>query len=195
PSAHARAARHGRLLRGAHGEAFVIGIRRARPTDAAAIAAVHVAAWRSTYPGILPDRYLAHLSVIRQASHYDRAIRAEGGVFVAAAWGDDLPPGGRPHVVGFTTTGLARSPGLAEAEIQTLYVLDDWRERGLGIERPDLAIDAALAHAAGNQLRELAAEIEDQDPFGGGILGHLVRSSHGGPGSSTAGYGRQAADP
>ncbi|MGH7083197.1 MAG: GNAT family N-acetyltransferase, partial [Acetobacteraceae bacterium] len=65
----------------------MIGIRRARPADAAAIAAVHVAAWRSTYPGILPDRYLAHLSVIRQASHYDRAIRAEGGVFVAAAWG------------------------------------------------------------------------------------------------------------
>ncbi|MGH7050712.1 MAG: GNAT family N-acetyltransferase [Acetobacteraceae bacterium] len=110
----------------------MIGIRRARPADAAAIAAVHVAAWRSTYPGILPDRYLAHLSVIRQASHYDRAIRAEGGVFVAAAWGDDLPPGGRPHVVGFTTTELARSPGLAEGEIETLYVLDDWRERGLG---------------------------------------------------------------
>ncbi|MBV9785789.1 MAG: GNAT family N-acetyltransferase, partial [Acidisphaera sp.] len=40
----------------------MIAIRRARPADAAAIAAVHVAAWRSAYPGILPDTYLARLS-------------------------------------------------------------------------------------------------------------------------------------
>ena len=31
---------------------------------------------------------------------------------------------------------------------------------------PDLAIDAVLAHAAGDQLRDLAAEIEDQDAVG-----------------------------
>lgn len=110
----------------------MIGIRRARPADAAGIAAVHVAAWRSAYPGILPDSYLAHLSVIRQAGHYERAIRTDCGVFIAAAWGADLPPGGRPRVVGFTTTGLARGPRIAEGEIETLYVLDDWRERGLG---------------------------------------------------------------
>jgi hypothetical protein len=31
----------------------MISIRRARPADAVAIGAVHVAAWRSAYPGIL----------------------------------------------------------------------------------------------------------------------------------------------
>ena len=35
----------------------MISVRRARPADAIAIAAVHVAAWRSAYPGILPDTY------------------------------------------------------------------------------------------------------------------------------------------
>ena len=35
-------------------EAFMISVRRARPSDAISIGAVHVAAWRSTYPGILP---------------------------------------------------------------------------------------------------------------------------------------------
>ena len=40
----------------------MITVRRARPSDAGAIAAVHVAAWRSAYPGILPDGYLARLS-------------------------------------------------------------------------------------------------------------------------------------
>jgi len=47
----------------------VIAVRRARPADAAAIGAVHVAAWRSTYPGILPDQYLSRLSVPRQAAY------------------------------------------------------------------------------------------------------------------------------
>ena len=37
-------------------------IRRARPSDARPIAQVHVAAWRSTYAGILPDRSLTGLS-------------------------------------------------------------------------------------------------------------------------------------
>ncbi|HTU55464.1 MAG TPA: GNAT family N-acetyltransferase [Acetobacteraceae bacterium] len=110
----------------------MIGIRRARPSDASAIAAVHVAAWQSTYPGILPEAYLARLSTIRQAAHYDHAIRTDGGVFVAAAWGADLPQGSPPRVVGFTTVGPARTSGIAEGEIETLYVLDDWRDRGLG---------------------------------------------------------------
>ncbi len=34
--------------------------------------------------------------------------------------------------------------------------------RGIGVEGYDLAIDAALAHAPGDELGELAAEVEDQ---------------------------------
>ena len=71
----------------------MIAIRRARPADAMAIAAVHVAAWRSTYPGILPDSYLAKLSVSRQAAYYDAAIRGATGVFVATASGWTCRPG------------------------------------------------------------------------------------------------------
>ncbi len=140
----------------------MIAIRPARPADAIAIAAVHVAAWRSTYPGILPDTYLANLSVSRQAAYYDAAIRGSTGVFVAAASGLDLPPGSGPgagesshaapptepapgaasgngpRIIGFGTAGWARPSGniggrrLGEGEIETLYVLDDWRERGIG---------------------------------------------------------------
>jgi hypothetical protein len=115
----------------------VISLRAARPADAVAIGAVHVAAWRSAYPGILPDAYLARLSVARQAAHYERAIRGSGGVFVAVASGTDVPVGSRPRIVGFTTAGRARSGviagrRLAEGEVETLYVLDDWRELGIG---------------------------------------------------------------
>ena len=124
-------------------------VRRARPADAAAIGAVHVAAWRSAYPGILPDAYLARLSAPRQAGYYESAVRSGVGVHVATASGSDLgTPGGAARVVGFVTGSPARdgrwAEPLAEGEIETLYVLDDWRERGLGRR----LMRAAAAHLA-----------------------------------------------
>jgi GNAT superfamily N-acetyltransferase len=131
----------------------VIAVRRARAADAVAIGAVHVAVWRSAYAGILPDSYLARLSVSRQAVHYDAAIRGGGVVHVATAAGADVPGGSAPRIVGFATGGRGRSGTallgqgslgqgvlgqgatvrrLGDAEIETLYVLDDWRERGIG---------------------------------------------------------------
>ena len=109
----------------------MIIIRRARPTDATAIGAVHVAAWRSTYAGILPKDYLARLSAVRQAAHYQAAIRGGIGVYVAVRADSDP---GAAIVVGFATAGRARqgSGAPADGEIETLYVLDDWRDRGLG---------------------------------------------------------------
>jgi GNAT superfamily N-acetyltransferase len=126
----------------------VITVRRARATDAISIGAVHVAAWRSAYPGILPDDFLARLSVPRQAAHYDAAIRSATGVFVATASGTDVPTGSGSRIIGFATAGRARggefTRRLAEGEVETLYVLDDWRERGVGRK----LMRAAAAHLA-----------------------------------------------
>jgi hypothetical protein len=115
----------------------VISIRRARPADAPAIGEIHAAVWRSTYAGILPDAYLAGLSATRLAGFYQRAIldRREGhAVFVAVAGGADAPGRGvaGSTVVGFASGGRARRPGGAEGEVETLYLLEDWRERGAG---------------------------------------------------------------
>lgn len=102
-----------------------IGVRRAMLADAPEIGAVHVAAWRSTYPGILPEAYLARLSASREAAHYAGAIDAGAGVFVAI--------GGEPsRIIGFTSTGLGHDNAPADGEIETLYVLDDFREMGAG---------------------------------------------------------------
>ena len=105
----------------------MIQVRRARPEDAAAIGAIHRIAWQDSYPGILPDAYLAGLDERRIASGYLRAMLARRGgeaVFVACA------PGGEP--VGFCSAGRARREGIAEGEIETLYLLQDWREQGIG---------------------------------------------------------------
>jgi ribosomal protein S18 acetylase RimI-like enzyme len=72
----------------------------------------------------------------RQAAHYGAAIRSGGAcVFVAVASAEDVPAGGPPRIVGFATGRRARTNRLGrlgEGEIETLYVLDDFRERGLG---------------------------------------------------------------
>lgn len=111
----------------------MISIRKARPSDASAIAAVHVATWRSTYAGILPDTYLAEMSVPRIAAGYQRGLfeRRDGeAVFVAVARPDAGE--GPARIVGFASGGRCRHRGMAEGEISTLYVLDDWQEHGLG---------------------------------------------------------------
>jgi ribosomal protein S18 acetylase RimI-like enzyme len=131
----------------------VISVRRARTADAVAIGAVHVATWRSAYAGILPDRFLARMSVPRQAAHYDAAIRASAAVFVAAASGTDVPPGSGSRIVGFATAGRARggefARQLGEGEVETLYVLDDWRDRGIGRK---------LMRAAAGHLAEIGCK-------------------------------------
>jgi len=108
----------------------LISVRRARPADAAGIGAVHVSSWRSAYAGVLPDDYLANLSVARQTAYYDRAIRIGLGVHVAVQADAEMPSGSR--VIGFSTARRLRGNAVAEGEVETLYVLDDWKEYGLG---------------------------------------------------------------
>ncbi len=112
-------------------------VRPARPDDAAGIAAVHVPAWQGAYAGILPQAYLAGMSRGRQAAYYHARILAGPGVFVAAA----------PGVIGFATAARPRTRGLGDGEIETLYVLDDWREQGVG--RGLLRAAARHLHDAG----------------------------------------------
>jgi len=123
----------------------MITVRQARLSDAAAIGAVHVAAWRSAYPGLLPETYLAGLSATRHARNYEAAIAAGNTVLVAA------PATGKPRVVGFATIGPARTDGLGDGEIETLYVLDDYRDQGLGRR----LIRAAATRLAGNGCRSV----------------------------------------
>ncbi len=119
----------------------MIAIRRARPADAMAIATVHVAAWRSAYAGILPDPYLAGLSVPRQAAYYQAGLLAGHAALVA----DD-----GERIVGFVTMGR-RTGALADGEIETLYVLDDFRDQGAGRQLMQGAAEA-LARAGCRSL-------------------------------------------
>lgn len=132
-------------------------VRPARPSDGAAIAAVHVAAWRSAYAGLLPDRTLTHLSPSRQEVYYSRLIRIGHIVHVAEPPSEDPS---QPSVIGFVTAGIVASAAIADGEIETLYVLDDFRELGVG----RALMRAAAADLAAAGCRSLFVWVLSQNP-------------------------------
>src|SRR2546423_241918 len=56
---------HGRRLRLANVSELVISIRHARPSDAAGLSAVHDAAWREAYRGVIPGVTLERMVMKR----------------------------------------------------------------------------------------------------------------------------------
>lgn len=107
---------------------FPVHIRAARPTDAAAIARVHVESWRTTYRGILPDAFLAGLSYDQRAAMWTGILRDptdQSCVYVAE--------GARGTVVGFAAGGPERTgDAVYTGEVYALYLLTAAQRSGLG---------------------------------------------------------------
>ncbi len=107
-----------------------VTVRRARPSDAPAIAKVHVETWRATYAGLVPDAYLVGMREERQTLSWQRLLNNRGLESVLVA--EVAEETGR-HIVGFGSFGRARPGKLPyRGEIYTLYVAGDWQGRGLG---------------------------------------------------------------
>ena len=96
------------------------------PSDAEDLARVHVAAWRETYRGLLPDAYLARMSEPAHARRFARALKSPGLDEVTLAMAD------RSGIVGYAGGGPARTRAAGEGEIATLYLLRRAQGQGLG---------------------------------------------------------------
>ena len=105
-----------------------IGIRMARPADAAGIASIYVESWRDTYASILPNAGLVRMSKSDHTAGWQRTIKGanlRNPVLVAA---DE-----KSNVYAFTSAGPSRDRSLPyEGEVYTLYVAPDWISQGLG---------------------------------------------------------------
>ena len=111
-------------------------VRRARPTDATGIAAVHVASWQAAYRGILPTSYLARLDPRRLAVRWrDAARRPRDGCSLWVAERDE--------VIGFARTGPCADPALVgfAGEVFMLYVHPHWWSGGHGRRLLEWAVD------------------------------------------------------
>lgn len=120
-------------------------ILSAGPGDAEGIARVHVKAWRLTYRGLLPERYLAAMSTAQHAARWRRRLLAPdpGEVVLAAE--------AREGLVGYCSAQVRQDQ--RSAEIFTLYLLPEAQGRGLG--RRLLSSTARALHAAGAETLQL----------------------------------------
>jgi GNAT superfamily N-acetyltransferase len=123
-------------------------VRSALPTDAAAIAQVHVTSWRAAYTGLLPERYLERLSVYERERTWRRridGIRPDETILVAERAG---------AVVGFTSAGTTRDRDAdprAVGEVYAVYLLPEAWGCGAGRRLLEQAVsllaDSGFGHA------------------------------------------------
>ena len=104
-----------------------LDVRLATRADAEGIARVHRESWRTTYGGILPLDVIAAHAGRKTAAAWSRRLLdgpERDGTYVAHCQG---------AIAGFASCGPARHrmEGL-EAEIYTLYVLQERQRRGIG---------------------------------------------------------------
>ncbi|MFI5356193.1 MAG: GNAT family N-acetyltransferase [Opitutales bacterium] len=117
-------------------------VRPATPTDARAIAEVHVSSWRTSYRGIVPEEALAQLSVEHRAETWARGLGnpdRKHPVLVVEV---------EDRIVGFAAFGDARDKDLAPGvvELYAIYLLQEFQRQGLG-------------RALWNQVRAAAGDI------------------------------------
>jgi ribosomal protein S18 acetylase RimI-like enzyme len=102
-------------------------VEHALPTDARAVAEIHVEAWRAAYASLLPAEYLASLSVEKRTAMWTRCIAAGAPELLVAR--DD-----EGAVIGWLSFGKCRDEGAspAEAEVWALYAAPSAWSTGVG---------------------------------------------------------------
>lgn len=101
-------------------------IRDALPEDARAVAQIHVEAWRAAYAAILPEAFLASLSVASRQAFWAQFLAEKQGHLQV------VMDGGR--MLGWINTGPCRDQGAVngDAEIWALYALPTVWSTGAG---------------------------------------------------------------
>lgn len=103
---------------------ILIEIRRAKSSDAAALATTHDEAWRTAYQGIIPGPELDKLINRRGADWWDGAIR-KGSRISILAFGDTI--------AGYANYGRNRARSLTyDGEIYELYLRPEFQGLGFG---------------------------------------------------------------
>ena len=102
----------------------LIEVRRAKASDAQAIAATHDDAWRGAYQGIIPGPELDKLINRRGPDWWESAIR-KGSRISILVFGE--------HVAGYANYGRNRARSLHfEGEIYELYLRPEFQGLGFG---------------------------------------------------------------
>jgi L-amino acid N-acyltransferase YncA len=101
-------------------------IRLATVEDADAIARTHVASWKATYRGIVPQDYLDSLSIEERAERWRSSLITPSGMKIYVADGSGT-------ICGFASGGPARAEIAGfSAELYAIYLNPDMQLKGIG---------------------------------------------------------------
>jgi ribosomal protein S18 acetylase RimI-like enzyme len=118
-----------------------IKIREAWASDAAALARVHIDAWRTTYRGILPADALAQLSYERRERGWNEILAPDPARRQFTYVAEDQTG----QVVGFSNAGRETSGDpVYTGELYAIYLLEPFQHRGVGRRLMRVAVDALM---------------------------------------------------
>lgn len=102
-------------------------IRQAKTEDAASIAKVHVDSWRTTYKGIVSEKYLASLSYQDRENFWrERLSASDNSCFVLVAEDGE-------NIIGFAAGGPEGSGDTNfSGELSAIYLLENYQSKGIG---------------------------------------------------------------
>lgn len=107
-------------------------VRIATPNDARDLAAMHVASWRETYTGILPDKMLSSLSIEARAAAWTKIMQEPATERATTIY---LAEHGMA-IIGFGSCGPQRTENLCAlgyaGEFRAIYLLQAFQGRGIG---------------------------------------------------------------
>jgi len=105
-------------------------IRKAKITDVNTIAKIHIAVWKTTYTGIIPQDFLDNFSVERSENNWKRTLNNTDSNNVFLVCENKLG-----EIVGFIGGGINREKeSLLEysGELMAIYILKEYQRKGLG---------------------------------------------------------------
>lgn len=158
-----------------------VQIRDAAPDDATAMGHLHVASWRESYAGLLPEILLADLSVAARVALWQTILDAPAARGVVAVLVAEVAGG----LIGLASCGIQRDAALRKAgfdgEISALYLRQSHQRRGLGcrlmLRMAAALMDRGLSTASVWVMRENVGARAFYERFGGEIVGEAIDQS------------------
>ncbi|MBO0992797.1 GNAT family N-acetyltransferase [Bacillus sp. SD088] len=123
-------------------------IRQAEQTDAKGIAKVQVDSWRTTYKGIVPDKYL-HSMTYESREEKWKDIIPQTAVFIAET--------NTGEIVGFANGGKERTEKYPNyiGELYAIYILEEYQREGIG----RLLVEAVIEDLQENNIFSMIVQV------------------------------------
>jgi 3-deoxy-manno-octulosonate cytidylyltransferase (CMP-KDO synthetase) len=147
-----------------------IDIRLAVLEDLQCVAEVHVESWQRSFAGIVPQDFLANMSVEERLKRYrERGCEEFYEMLVAL----DRDKG----IIGFADFGKPKLPGNFDAQIFSFYFLQEFQRKGLGERMFRRSVGRLRAHGAASlclDSLEVSPYREFYEKMGGTIVGRDI---------------------